>query len=73
MINDKGEVILDLAGLDRLDTVKLKYPATIEHVQKTLKTGVQNAIKQVAGYKLTKQEKQDIIYIASGFRLVRPF
>lgn len=73
MINDKGEAILSLTGLGRLETVKLKYPATIEHVKKTLKTGVQNAIKQVAGYKLTKDEKQDILFVASGFRLVRPF
>ena len=73
MINDKGEAILSLTGLGRLETVKLKYPATIEHVKQTLKTGVQTAIRQLAGYKLTKDEKQDILFIASGFRLVRPF
>lgn len=74
-INDKGEFVMFPDDLGTSEKVRILYPATIQKVKDMLRVsgGVQTAIKAISGYKLTKEEKQAVLFLGSGNRLVRPF
>lgn len=70
--NDKGEdVMTPDTGLDR---VRMLWPATIQKVKELLKSaGTLKAIDTVKGFKMSAEDKKAVLFISSGFRLIRKF
>jgi len=75
LFDDKGEQVMIPDDLGSLDRAKILFPATVKTIKNKLKSkeGVLATIKDISGYKMTKEEKRAVLFIASGFRLIRQF
>lgn len=72
MTNDRRETLMvPDSGLEKIAGL---WPKTISELKKTIKeNGVQTAIDLIKNFRMTPEDKQSILFIASGFRLTRKF